>query len=37
MSKSKNHSNHNQNYKNHRNGIKRPCRQRYASVLGVRK
>ena len=35
MAKSKNHTNHNQNKKAHRNGIKKPRRQRYASLLGV--
>lgn len=35
MAKSKNHTTHNQNYKNHRNGIKRPQSQRYASLKGV--
>ena len=35
MAKSKNHTNHNQNKKAHRNGIKKPKRQRYASLLGV--
>lgn len=29
MAKSKNHTNHNQGYKNHRNGIKRVPRNRY--------
>ena len=35
MAKSKNHTNHNQGYKNHRNGIKRPKRNRYQSLNGV--
>ena len=35
MSKSKNHTNHNQGHKNHRNGIKRPKRQLYQSLKGV--
>ncbi|RKP26070.1 ribosomal L29e protein family-domain-containing protein [Syncephalis pseudoplumigaleata] len=35
MSKSKNHTNHNQNRKAHRNGIKRPQRFRHASRKGV--
>ena len=35
MAKSKNHTNHNQNRKAHRNGIQRPKRQRYASLQGV--
>ena len=35
MAKSKNHTNHNQNKKAHRNGIKKPKRQRYASLMGV--
>ena len=35
MAKSKNHTNHNQNRKAHRNGIVRPRRQRYASLKGV--
>ena len=35
MAKSKNHTNHNQGYKNHRNGIKRPKRNRYQSLKGV--
>ena len=34
MAKSKNHTNHNQNYKAHRNGIKKPQRQRYISKKG---
>ena len=35
MAKSKNHTNHNQNKKNHRNGIKKPKTGRYASNVGV--
>ena len=35
MAKDKNHSSKNQNAKNHRNGIKKPRRQRYASLSGV--
>ncbi len=35
MSKSKNHTNHNQGHKNHRNGIKRPKRNLYSSLKGV--
>lgn len=35
MAKSKNHTNHNQNKKAHKNGIKKPRRQRYASLKGV--
>jgi len=35
MAKSKNHTNHNQSRKNHRNGIKRPASQRYRSLKGV--
>ena len=35
MAKDKNHSSKNQNAKNHRNGIKKPKRQRYASLKGV--
>ena len=35
MAKSKNHTNHNQGSKNHRNGIKRPIRNRYDSLKGV--
>merc|ERR1719240_1153897 len=31
MAKSKNHTSHNQGYKNHRNGIKKPLRQKYTS------
>jgi len=35
MAKSKNHTNHNQNKKQHRNGIHRPKSQRYPSLKGV--
>ena len=35
MAKSKNHTNHNQSYKNHRNGIKNVPRNRYISLKGV--
>ncbi|UJR16265.1 hypothetical protein I4U23_003172 [Adineta vaga] len=35
MAKSKNHTNHNQNRKDHRNGIKRPISQRFPSLSGV--
>jgi large subunit ribosomal protein L29e len=35
MAKSKNHSTHNQNHKNHRNGIKKPQRQKFASLKCV--
>jgi large subunit ribosomal protein L29e len=35
MAKAKNHTNHNQTRKAHRNGIKKPIRQRYASLKGV--
>nr|ACV20949.1 large subunit ribosomal protein 29 [Rhabditidoides sp. RS5443] len=35
MAKSKNHTSHNQNRKDHRNGIKRPTKQRYMSMKGV--
>nr|ABR87315.1 large subunit ribosomal protein 29 [Koerneria sp. RS1982] len=35
MAKSKNHTGHNQNRKDHRNGIKRPQKQRYMSMKGV--
>merc|ERR1712224_892794 len=31
MAKSKNHTSHNQGYKNHRNGIFKPKKQRYTS------
>ncbi|RIB22311.1 ribosomal protein L29 component of cytosolic 80S ribosome and 60S large subunit, partial [Gigaspora rosea] len=33
--KSKNHTNHNQNRKAHRNGIKKPKTYRYPSLKGV--
>ena len=36
MAKSKNHTNHNQNYKNHRNGIKKPRFNKNVSTKGVR-
>ncbi|CDF33753.1 unnamed protein product [Chondrus crispus] len=35
MAKSKNHTAHNQSYKNHRNGIKRPKKQQFASRKGM--
>ena len=35
MAKSKNHTAHNQNKKDHKNGIKKPKRQRYTSLKGV--
>ncbi|KAH8871846.1 hypothetical protein MN116_006198 [Schistosoma mekongi] len=35
MAKSKNHTSHNQNKKQHRNGIIRPKKQRYPSLKGV--
>ncbi|KAF9534435.1 ribosomal L29e protein family-domain-containing protein [Crepidotus variabilis] len=35
MAKSKNHTNHNQNKKAHRNGIKNPQRSRTRSLKGV--
>ena len=35
MAKSKNHTNHNQNRKNHRNGIKKPRKQTHTSLKGV--
>ena len=35
MAKSKNQTNHNQNKKAHRNGIKRPQKHKYASRKGV--
>ncbi|KAG5449846.1 60S ribosomal protein L29 [Clonorchis sinensis] len=35
MAKSKNHTSHNQNRKQHRNGIVRPKKQRYPSLKGV--
>ncbi|ORY50756.1 large subunit ribosomal protein 29, partial [Rhizoclosmatium globosum] len=33
--KSKNHTNHNQNKKAHKNGIKKPKTNRYPSLKGV--
>ena len=36
MAKSKNHTNHNQNKKAHRNGIKKLLRHRFQSTRGVR-
>nr|ABW90361.1 putative ribosomal protein L29 [Sipunculus nudus] len=35
MAKSKNHTDHNQHKKQHRNGIKRPKTNRYPSLKGV--
>ena len=35
MAKSKNHTNHNQNKKAHRNGIRRPKSNKHASMKGV--
>lgn len=35
MAKSKNHTNHNQGYKNHRNGIKRVPRNKYIGSKAV--
>jgi large subunit ribosomal protein L29e len=35
MAKSKNHTAHNQSRKAHRNGIKKPQRQRYTSRKGM--
>lgn len=35
MSKSKNHTNHNQNKKAHKNGIRKPVSHRYPSSKGV--
>ncbi|KAJ1644910.1 60S ribosomal protein L29 [Coemansia asiatica] len=35
MAKSKNHTNHNQNKKAHRNGIKKPKTHRHPSLKGV--
>ncbi|EFJ14460.1 hypothetical protein SELMODRAFT_228166 [Selaginella moellendorffii] len=35
MAKSKNHTAHNQSRKAHRNGIKKPKRQRYTSKKGM--
>lgn len=36
MAKSKNHTAHNQTYKAHKNGIKKPRKARYSSRKGVR-
>ncbi|XRB00778.1 ribosomal protein L29 [Pycnococcus provasolii] len=35
MAKSTNHTAHNQSYKNHKNGIKKPKKQRYSSLKGM--
>ncbi|PWN94092.1 putative RPL29-60S large subunit ribosomal protein [Acaromyces ingoldii] len=35
MAKSKNHTNHNQSSKAHRNGIRRPKTNKYPSLRGV--
>ena len=35
MAKSKNHTNNNQNYKAHRNGIQRPKNHKFGSLKGV--
>lgn len=35
MAKSKNHTSHNQNKKDHRNGVKKVPRHRYPSTKGV--
>ncbi|KAH9306935.1 hypothetical protein KI387_011339, partial [Taxus chinensis] len=35
MAKSKNHTAHNQSYKAHKNGIKKPKKQRYTSRKGM--
>ena len=35
MAKSKNHTAANQSKKDHKNGIKKPTRQRYATLKGV--
>ena len=35
MAKSKNHTNHNQNKKNHRNGIRKPKTYKKSSLKGV--
>ncbi|KAI9207110.1 large subunit ribosomal protein 29 [Polychytrium aggregatum] len=35
QAKSKNHTNHNQNKKAHRNGIKKPKNHKYPSLKGV--
>jgi large subunit ribosomal protein L29e len=37
MAKSKNHTAHNQSYKAHKNGIKKPKRHRQTSTKGVKK
>ena len=35
MAKSKNHTAHNQNYKAHRNGLKKPKHPRFVSLKGM--
>ncbi|KAG2695758.1 hypothetical protein I3843_07G028200 [Carya illinoinensis] len=35
MAKSKNHTAHNQSYKAHKNGIKKPRKQRHTSTKGM--
>nr|ABK20975.1 unknown [Picea sitchensis]ABK21849.1 unknown [Picea sitchensis]ABK24949.1 unknown [Picea sitchensis]ABR18300.1 unknown [Picea sitchensis]ACN40561.1 unknown [Picea sitchensis] len=35
MAKSKNHTAHNQSYKNHKNGIKKPKKHRHTSRKGM--
>ena len=35
MAKSKNHTNHNQSFKNHRNGIKPVPKHRYSDSKGI--
>lgn len=35
MAKSKNHTNHNQSYKNHRNGIKQVAKNKYGHSRGI--
>ncbi|XP_009789604.1 PREDICTED: 60S ribosomal protein L29-1-like [Nicotiana attenuata] len=35
MAKSKNHTAHNQSYKAHRNGIKKPRKHRHSSTKGM--
>ena len=35
MAKSKNHTAHNQTSKQHKNGIKKPKRERYINTLGM--
>jgi len=35
MAKAKNHTNHNQGHKNHRNGIKKPKSHKYRSLKGM--